>query len=276
MRSPILSIVIANYNYGRFIKATLDSVFEQYDPRVEVIVVDGGSTDDSVNVIKQYADKIAWWISERDRGQSDAFNKGFAHCRGKYLTWLNADDILLSGALCRVLDEMERHPSCQWFAANTVYFNNDKTVNVITTQLGNFWPALLRVPGWMRANGPSTFFTRELFEKVGPIREDLRYVMDIDLWMRFDEAGARLRYIPGYVWGFRLHEESKTASSVSEGRKDQRFQEERTAIRKEHGVGACKEACAIWRKRIAGILSGGFAGRLLQMRCYAGKSIDLI
>ena len=121
---PLLSIVIVNYNYGRYLKMALDSVLEQIVPEVELIVVDGGSTDDSVEIIKKYADQIAWWCSEPDRGQSDAFNKGFAKARGRYLTWLNADDILVSGAINAILRMLRKYPDCEWFTGNFYRFSD--------------------------------------------------------------------------------------------------------------------------------------------------------
>ena len=99
MNKPLLSIVIANYNYGRFLEEAIQSVLSQSCNDYELIIVDGGSTDNSVEIIKKYEDKIAWWVSEKDKGQSDAFNKGFAHAKGKYLTWLNADDILFQSII---------------------------------------------------------------------------------------------------------------------------------------------------------------------------------
>src|SRR5574344_1666133 len=128
---PLLSIVIANYNYGRFLEQAIVSILDQNIPEVELLVVDGGSTDNSVEIIKRYAGegvegqrspKISYWISEKDKGQSDAFNKGFAKARGKYLTWLNADDIMTTGCLARVIAEMKAHPECSWFSANTYRF----------------------------------------------------------------------------------------------------------------------------------------------------------
>ena len=109
--NPLLSIVIANYNYGRFLEEAIQSVITQegFD-QCELIVVDGGSTDNSVEVIKKYSDKISWWCSEPDGGQSSAFNKGFRRASGRFLTWLNADDIFLPGALSAIMYEIRQHP----------------------------------------------------------------------------------------------------------------------------------------------------------------------
>ena len=96
---PFVSVVIANYNYGRFLDEAIQSVLNQACNDVELIICDAASTDNSVEVIKKYADRIAWWCSEKDKGQSDAFNKGFSHAKGRFLTWLNADDVMLPGTI---------------------------------------------------------------------------------------------------------------------------------------------------------------------------------
>ena len=269
MISPILSIVIANYNYGRFLETAIRSVVEQDGfNRCELIVVDGGSTDNSVEVIKQYGDKISWWVSESDKGQSDAFNKGFARARGKYLTWLNADDVLLQGALRVIVDNMERYPNVQWFAGATAYLADDGAIKTATVPLGNVVPRLLGIPAWMRVSGPSSFFSRELFSRAGGFDVSLRYVMDIDLWMRFTNLGAKLKVMDRYLWGFRLHEESKTSSSLTTGSINKKFAKERMEIRRRNRVGRTEEKFRFFCKRFCGVISFGYLKRLCFMKDY--------
>lgn len=210
--TPLLSIVIANYNYGRFLEAAIESVLLQnLGDKVELIVVDGGSTDNSVEIIKKYAGKIAWWCSERDKGQSDAFNKGFAHARGKYLTWLNADDIMPDGCLAKIVRELERHPDGEWFTGNLYRF--DESGRVIECTWGpNYLPKWLQSRGQpVAVYGPATIFTKELFDRVGGMKLYQNFMMDTDLWMRFIVAGVKQRRINCFCWAFRMHEESKTA-----------------------------------------------------------------
>ena len=118
MNSPLLSIVIANYNYGRFLEEAIQSVLSQSCDDYELIIVDGGSTDNSVEIIKKYEDKIAWWVSEKDNGQSDAFNKGFAQAKGKFGCWLNADDILMPNAIRAVVEYIKKHPKAEWVCSH--------------------------------------------------------------------------------------------------------------------------------------------------------------
>ena len=270
MKFPVLSIVIANYNYGRFLEAAIRSVVDQdgFD-RCELIVVDGGSTDNSIEVIKHYEDKISWWVSEKDNGQSDAFNKGFSHARGRYLTWLNADDILLPATLLAIVDAMEENPEEEWFAGATAYFADDGAIKTATVPLGNVVPRLLGIPAWMRVSGPSSFFSRELFTKAGEFDVGLRYVMDIDLWMRFTNLGARLNVIDRYLWGFRLHEESKTSSSLTTGSINEKFAKERAEIRRRNGVGGRNEKIQIFCKRLCAVLTCGYLRRYLFKKSHS-------
>lgn len=207
----LLSVVIANYNYGRFLEQAICSVLAANDKRIELVLVDGGSTDESLDIIEKYASRIDWWCSERDEGQSDAFNKGFAHATGKYLTWLNADDLFVPGALKKVLHELEEHPECEWFTSNTYRFTSD-------SKIANIWWGPHALPGFLQTKGmalavygPSSFFAKNAYERVGRIRKDMNFMMDIDLWAKFVLSGIKQRRINVFCWAFRLHKDSKTA-----------------------------------------------------------------
>lgn len=268
MSAPLLSIVIANYNYGRFLEAAIQSVVAQdFADKVELIICDGGSTDNSVEIIKKYSSRIAWWVSEKDNGQSDAFNKGFAHARGKYLTWLNADDILVKGSLKKVIYEIECNPDCEWFTGNFYRFTEDG--NVIEIGWGpRCLPSFLQGRSQPPAvYGPTTFFSKALFERVGRMKEYQYFQMDTDLWRRFIVSGVKQRRIPCFCWGFRMHENSKTAEfgehKLSEGQV-RKFDAERARSLKETGYRMSKInrlAIQIWR-----LLDGSFLKRLI-LKC---------
>lgn len=212
MRPPLLSIIIANYNYGDFLESALRSIISQTCSDYEIIVCDGGSSDNSVEVIKKYEDHIAWWCSETDHGQSEAFNKGFSHAKGRFITWLNADDILLPGTIKALKRLVGKFPDTQWITGNLVKFEHHNG-RILEAPWGPHW-----VPSWIQGRGfplpvfgPTTFWSREAYDELGPIDEDLHYVMDTDYWMRLAYAGYRYRRLNHTCWGFRLHETSKTA-----------------------------------------------------------------
>ena len=237
---PLLSIVIANYNYGRFLEEAIRSVIAQdMSDQVEVIVCDAASTDNSVDIIKKYANGlppntprsewatndqrlttndqrpttndqrlITWWCSEPDGGQSAAFNKGFSHANGRFLTWLNADDVLLPGTVAALARAAERWPDCEWFVGGCFWL--DPEMRVLKCFRARGFSEVRFRTGQVSSWGPSSFFTKRLLDAVGGVDERCQYTMDGDLWLKFAAiAGARYRPFAKYVWGLRLHENGK-------------------------------------------------------------------
>jgi len=211
---PAFSIVIANYNHGRYLEQAIRSVLNQSCKDFELIIVDGASRDNSVEIIKNYADRLAWWVSEPDNGQSDAFNKGFAKAKGDFFLWLNADDLMFPGALDAALRYLQRYQNCMWLAGDTVYF--DRTGTIQRCLYGPYWNTWLmrQTTVCNMVNGPSSIFHRSLYKKVGGIDPELHYVMDMDIWMKFVDLGVRFRRLHRYIWGFRIHAGSKTSHSI--------------------------------------------------------------
>jgi glycosyltransferase involved in cell wall biosynthesis len=202
---------------------------------------------DELEIIVQDAD------IEPDAGQSDALNKGFAKARGEWLFWLNADDVLLPGALKKVLDRINRIDRINWIAGDTMYLDEKGIVKDVRTDAK--WRSWFgkRLSVW--TGGPSAFFRRELWEKRGGFAADLKYAMDIDLWTRWAKAGERFVGLGDYVWGFRMHDESKTGS----GRFAAEQAKELAAIDARYGV----STMGFWRNvtRLASVLDGGWSKR---------------
>lgn len=215
---PLISIVIANYNYGRFLETAIQSVLSQCndalrlpnEESIELIIVDGGSEDNSVEVIRKYENKLAWWCSERDRGQSHAFNKGFAQATGRFLTWLNADDVMMPGGLLAVAIEIKAHPECRWFVGSSVWM--DEQLRITRCFRAHRFSSLRARWGTLSVGSPSSFFLKSLLAEVGWVDETLQYGMDMELWCRFYfRAKQRYRRTKHYVWGFRIHPDSKVS-----------------------------------------------------------------
>jgi len=207
MNGPKISIVMASYNQSAYIKEAIESVLSQSYDNKEIIVIDGGSTDGSTEIIRAYQDRLAYWVSEPDSGQSAAFNKGFRVATGDLLTWVNTDDVLLPGALAAVAEIWRRKGEAEWIAGNCVWGDPEGCIIRCTRGTG-WWPILAKV-GLVNVSAPSSFFTKRLLDSVGGMDEDCHYMMDTELWRRFARAGAKYTRVNRYMWMLRLHPEAK-------------------------------------------------------------------
>jgi len=212
IKKPFISFVIANYNYGSMIGEAIDSILNQSNKDFEIIVVDGASTDNSVEVIKSYSDRLSWWISEEDSGQSNAFNKGFKKANGKFITWLNADDVLLPGTIEAVKSKLLNNTDADWATGNFLRFSVPNLKITEATWGPHYLPYFLQGPKRVNAIfGPTTFWKKSVFDKIGGVDENLHYMMDVEYWARLSMNGYKQVRVNHYCWGFRMHENSKTA-----------------------------------------------------------------
>ncbi len=209
---PLISIVIPSYNQGHFISETLESIVSQNYPNLELIVVDGGSSDETVSVIRRYADHIKWWVSEADEGQANAINKGMSHATGEILAWLNSDDCLMPGALFRV--------AVQFMASDNteVVYGHRVLINEAGKDVGR-WV----MPGHRKfiltyadfIPQETMFWRAALWLKVGSgVDESFRFAMDWELIRRFIEANAKFKLIPAFLGQFRMHDMQKTNANI--------------------------------------------------------------
>lgn len=210
---PKVSIVTPSYNQGQFIEETIRSVLLQGYPNLEYIIIDGGSTDDSVEIIRKYEPWLAYWVSEPDRGQSHAINKGFALATGSLLGWENSDDLLRPEALHRLAIVHVQHPH-SLLAGSVINLSNDLEIGVVHPRNLTFRNCVEFWTGRRRSSMPGIFYPRGLIDQVGGLDEDLRYAFDLDLLCRLLQVSSAV-YLPQHpVACFRLHPESK---SVAEG-----------------------------------------------------------
>jgi glycosyltransferase involved in cell wall biosynthesis len=185
-------MIVPNYNGGTTLEATLRSLIDQNYPELEILVVDGGSTDNSLDVIRSYESQIAWWISERDQGQSEALNKGFARASGEIVNWLCSDDVLLPGALHAVARYFTEDPQPDVVAGRAKVDFPDCRRNrfeIPSEYKLKLMPCTNPIPQ------PACFFRRTLLVRNPPLDERLHYAMDFDLWLHLREQGARWRFI---------------------------------------------------------------------------------
>jgi glycosyltransferase involved in cell wall biosynthesis len=246
--TPLVSIVTPSYNQGRFLEATICSVLDQDYPAVEYLVMDGGSTDGSADIIRRYSDRLAYWVSERDQGQTDAINKGFARSRGSVLAWLNSDDVYQPGAVSEAVAYLLAHPE-----AGMVYGDVD-FINEAGAPIGRFPAAqtdyrrLRR--GYVHIPQQAAFFRADLWRRVGPLDPTFYFAMDYDLWVRLS-ALAPLVYLPSRWASFRLHGGGKTIAA------DDRCWPEMLRVHRRDGGGWFAQIVARYylRKLVAPLLN---------------------
>jgi glycosyltransferase involved in cell wall biosynthesis len=204
----LVSIVTPSFNQGRFLRRTIDSVLAQSYPHIEYLVIDGGSTDDSLAILRAYGDRF-FWLSETDRGQTHALNKGFARARGDILAYLNSDDILLPGAVASVVCHFRQHPDWGVVYGRANWIDEDD-------QLLGEYPthpySFRRLLQYCFLCQPATFWRAAAARQVGPFNERLRACMDYEYWVRLDRAGVRIQLVNDLLACSRLYAETKTFS----------------------------------------------------------------
>lgn len=216
MEYPKLTVVTPTYNQGQFIEKTIDSVLSQSYPNLEFIIIDGGSKDNTVKVIKKYEKHLTYWVSEPDRGQSHAINKGFGRATGELLTWLNSDDWYTPGALQKFADVFRQHPDAGMIVgAGRIV---DQTGKVVYYKEPTDPITLETLYGWFSGGSfsqPSSMFSREAWAQCGPLDEDEHITMDLDLWLKFARAGFRFVPLKELLSEALSHPDAKTTAFES-------------------------------------------------------------
>lgn len=205
---PKISIVTPSYNQAQFLERTILSVLNQNYPNLEYIIIDGGSTDESVEIIKKYEKYLTYWVSEKDKGQAGAINKGFEKSSGEILAWLNSDDTYLPETFYKITKSFKQNPEADLIFGNMYFINKSDLVigelRLTKLNIDNFLYEGISIPQ------PATFWKKNIFKKVGKIQVKYQYCMDFDFFVRIAEIG-KLMYIKEYLANFRIHENSKTS-----------------------------------------------------------------
>lgn len=208
---PRLSIITPSFNQAPFLEATLRSVLDQGYPDLEYIVIDGGSTDGSVEIIRRYADRLAYWVSEKDNGQSEAINKGLARATGEILAWINSDDTYLPGAFEAQAGYLCAYPEVDVVYGDCVYTTADG--QLLQNAYGRPF-SLTELLRFTIPYQPTLFMRRTAIERAGLLDPAYHYAMDSEYWLRLHAAGARFAYHPQLVATYRLHGASKTVAGI--------------------------------------------------------------
>lgn len=209
---PLISVVTPSFNQARFLEETILSVLNQDYPRIEYMIIDGGSTDGSVDIIRKYEDRLTYWVSEPDRGQSHAINKGMLRTTGEILAYINSDDYYLPGAFAAVAKEYMREPF-DWLAGACRVVDEVGCTKAVWKYKGKSLVDLLdfrkQHKSWLTQ--PEVFWTRKVVQKIGLFQESLQYCMDYEYEVRTMSAGFALRSVDQELACFRLHSQQKTA-----------------------------------------------------------------
>ena len=216
--NPTVSIVTPSYNQAFFLEKAILSVLEQDYPNIEYLVVDGGSTDGSVDIIKKYADRISWWVSEKDRGQADGINKGLRRATGEIVAWLNSDDFYQPGAITDAVRALQEHPDAGFVYGNLQVVNEaGETTNILSYEDWKLkWLMEFKIIGQ-----PSVFMRREVLKQAGYLNESYHYLLDHHLWLRM-AIKAQPQYVPKLWAGEHYHAGSKNAAHAAEFGKEAR------------------------------------------------------
>lgn len=210
---PKITIITPSYNQGEFLEECIKSILAQNYPNLEYIIIDGGSSDNTLEVIKKYEKYIDYWISEKDKGQSHAINKGLEIATGDIINWLNADDFYVENTLHKVAQIFqEKKVLC--VCGKCQVLENPNTPKHITNGTDIYKNNLAKTVGWARTDQPATFYHRDAIEKMGLLDEELHYLMDRDWWVKFllHFGLESILKIDDILVNFRLHEASKTVS----------------------------------------------------------------
>ena len=209
---PLVSIVTPSYNQGRFLKRTIESVLGQSYPHIEYMVMDGDSTDDSVEILKSYNDQF-YWVSEPDGGQTAAINKGLARSNGQIQAYLNSDDVLLPDSVAKIVDYFGKNPLTDMVYGLADYIDEDDNfIGPYKTDDYSF----AKLMNDCCVCQPATFWRQRIAEKVGPFNEELEFAMDYEYWLRIDRTGGKIFHLHDKLACSRLYDDTKTLSSRSE------------------------------------------------------------
>lgn len=209
---PLVSIVTPSYNQGAFLEATITSVLDQDYEALEYILVDGKSTDGSVDIIKKYSDRLAWWVSEKDQGQADAINKGLSRVRGEIIGWLNSDDVYLPGALQTVATFFQDHPDVGLVFGDLLAVDeNGEQINIL--RYADY--TLQDLMAFRIIGQPAVFFRKEVLKEAGFLDLSYHYLLDHQLWIRM-ASFTNIRHIPQVLAGARFHQGAKNVAAAEQ------------------------------------------------------------
>ena len=225
-----ISVVTPSYNQAQFIERTILSVINQNYPNLEYIVIDGGSNDGSLEIIKKYSKNLSKLISEKDNGQSDAINKGFALSTGEIICWLNSDDILQNGSLFYINEFFNNNSNIDCVYGNTIVIDQFDKDLLKRHEIDFDFDILIYAMNYIPQS--STFWRRVVYEKIKGLDINLHYTMDHEYWLRMYKADFNIKYVNKYLSSYRWHNTSKGNINSKEIKKERKYLKEKYAEKK--------------------------------------------
>jgi glycosyltransferase involved in cell wall biosynthesis len=263
MQLPRITIVTPSFNQAKYLPETIESILSQDYLNLEYIIIDGGSTDGSVDIIKKYESHLSYWVSEKDSGQSEAINKGFKKATGDLFNWINSDDILFPGALHRIAQAHVKHPEADLIVGAQARGDSEGRIFKVSVPPCRF---AIRPEHWVLPLGQqSTFVSARAYRRVRGVREDLHISMDMDLYYRIYSTGGKPVLANGMVGMIRKHPEAK--GTTSQGL----WREEQARVFREYGISEISRKIAKSKMRLYRILDGSYLRSFMLLQKWKGK-----
>ncbi|UHG90322.1 glycosyltransferase family 2 protein [Spirosoma oryzicola] len=265
---PKLTVVTPSYNQDEYLERTILSVLNQQYPNLEYFIIDGGSTDGSLDIIKKYEPYLAGWVSEKDRGQTDAINKGFRLATGDYVAFQNSDDVFAPNAFTRVADAWRKNPDTDVFFGD-MYITDEDDVILEEMRAPKFCVECQIYEG-MQVFNQSLFISRKRLEQFGLLDESLRFVIDYEIVSRLGvQPSVRFQHVDGFWGGFRVQPNAKSSTIQTVGLNEHQLVKEkyRPQLQSSLGPSFWSRYCRL-RKLVTFVLQGefGYVRHRLQLR----------
>lgn len=260
---PRITIVTPSYNQAKYLPEAIESILGQDYPNLEYIIVDGGSTDGSVDIIKRYESQLAFWVSEKDSGQSEAINKGLRRATGQLFNWINSDDVLFPGALQRVAEAYAKHPQADMIVGCRARSGADGKIFKVSAPPSAFAMSPER---WsMFICQQSVFVTLKVMTQLGGVREDLHCIMDAELYYRLLKRNPRYVRIGALLALIREHPDAKGLARSHE------WAPETQRIWSEYGIEPRRVKVAQAKTRLCRLLDGSYVKSFIMQEKWRGR-----
>lgn len=263
---PRITIITPSFNQGEFIEQTILSILNQNYPNLEYFIVDGGSQDNTLDIIKKYEDRIDWWVSEPDRGQSHAINKGLQRASGELINWINSDDLLFPGALSHIADAYLAHtPKPHLLVGANARISEEGKILKVTSPPSTMAMSIRSLQ--IMIGQQSSFFTKGSLELAGPLREDLHAIMDYDFYYRILNKGGTLIRINEMIGAIRNHGNAKGFN------RNELWGQEIPSYYESNNTTSLQAFTDFYRSRFIRCLDGSYFRSFLQTAQYRGRLI---